>query len=452
MGIFMKKRFRSYGVVAMVCILAAGLCACGKKEVFQTSSLHKEYTNVKLVSIGGFGDVLLNEERSQEFFALLEDFVFEQTKAAGSLGEKSYSVIFLSGGEAVDSIQIFDDGRTIGYSGYFYELAKDTYDVEAFLALFEEQAAEDEAVRKASETEPAEEENSLLEEAEKSSNEETSYPAKEEDELLYKEGKTALEWLQLETAEFERKKMIPVPVGQGCKIDIDGDGAAEEIFFRAEQVDDYDSKILLSIGSDEKWTEELERIVAPNTEYYFIADLDSSDKSYEIAVLDDGPSGDPEFHFMRYKDGKLIYMGSVFTDTAYDRLTVKGDGKIIGSGRLSLLQTWAAPFSWYVDGDSIKLLEEEWYYPYVISGSENAIKQVKPVTVYEAASTDAARKVTEASAEIVTFGMTDNKNWVQFFKGDGTEGWIYLEDGFSIESGGENVPVTEVFENLNMAG
>lgn len=440
---FMRKRFKRYAIAIVMCIIIMGICACGEKSVFQTSSIAKEYTNIKLVSIGGVGDVKLNEERSQQFCALFEELVFEQSKTAGSLGGKSYSIVFLNGEEAVDSIQIFADGKTIGYGGYFYELSDASYDVEAFLALFKEQEKEAEALQlsAAIETEVSSEEILQPESAEG-----TSPSAEESKEEVPQEGKAEADWIELDAANFESCKIIPIPIGEGCMLDLDGDGSKEEIICKVEADE---SRAVLFAGEEEK---ELEMLVSPDTEHYFITDLDLSDAMYEIATLDNGPSADPEYHFWRYREGKLIYMGSIFTDTTYDNLVIKGDGKVVGSGRLSLLQTWAAPFSWYVDGDSMKLLEEEWYYPYVVHNSENVVKQIKEVLVYEEADLGAAKKVTEASEAAVTFGITDNKSWVQIFTADGTVGWLYLEDGFYIESGEEKVPVTEVFENLSMAG
>lgn len=450
----MKIKFEKYLLTAIICVVAVGVFACGEKNRFDVSMMEKEFSNVKLASVGGTFDIILNEERTQKFMDLFEGLVFEQTQSAGSLSEKSYSIIFLNGKVAVDSIQISGDGQTITYGGYFYQLEEGTYNSAEMLHLFEEQQEEDAP-------EETESVTSKQEETAPDSNDgETTYidekQKEKEKDLIYRENQTQTQWIELTQEDFTDKKIIAVPGGSACQADLDGDGTAEEILYEVQWAGDGGEPELLfaigGVGCSNKFRGEWAYLVTPSNETYFVTDLDSTDKYLEIAVLDNGPSADPEFHFIRYKNGELFYLGSVFTDTVYSNLTLKGDGKIIGSGRLSLLQTWAAPFTWYTNGDSIQLLEEEWYYPYVNSNAEQKVKQLKPITVYAEADLEAEKTQVEAADAVVTFGMTDNKNWVQFFRGDGVTGWIYLKDGFYLEGDGEEIMVTEAFENLSMAG
>lgn len=55
-----------------------------------------------------------------------------------------------------------------------------------------------------------------------------------------------------------------------------------------------------------------------------IIDLDNRDEYVELAIFDDGPSGDPEFKFFRYDGKELISLGSIERGGLMD-----GQGKLI---------------------------------------------------------------------------------------------------------------------------
>lgn len=442
----MKKKLHRYLTIVLICLVAGGVYACGEKNTFQISQIEKEYTNVKIASIDDMGEAVLNEKRTEEFFQLFEGLHFEQTQSVGGLNEKTYSIVLLNGKDPVDSIQISEDGSTIIYGGYFYRLKEGSFDSEKMMALLDAQMSEKQ------EPDPGPEETAaetVQEQTESESEKVTGDENGEEQE----------DKLVLGKEDFGTNKILAVPAWPECEVDLNGDGSPETIVYEVQSADDIHMELLFLIYDSEgnycmEKESEIERgeLVNPFTEGYFLIDLDSTDDYLEVAILDEGPSDDPEFHIIRCDGKNQIYLGSVFTDTPYDELKIKGDGKVIGSGRLSILQTWGAPFTWTVEGDSIRLLEEEWYYPYVNSNTENNVKQTLPITVYEEADLGAPSMEVLPSEEVVTFGTTDNKNWVQFFRSDGISGWIYLEDGFYMESGGESVSVTAVFENLNMAG
>ena len=440
----MRKKLHRYLAVLLIVIVAVGVFACGEKNTFQVSEIQKDYTNVKIASIDGMGDIVLNEKRTQEFWELFEGVTFEQTQSAGGLTEKTYSIVMLNGDVPVDSLQISGDGTIITYGGYFYRLKEGNFDTEKWQSLLEAQRLEEK------ENEPEMEER-LLESAEEQESE--TEPVSEEQQTEEEQGT----FFSVEKGDFDASNIIAVPAWPECKVDLDGDGSMETIVYEVQSADDIHKELLFLVydsegnictqteGTAPEWEN-------PFTEGYFIMDLDSTDNYLEIAVLDDGPSGDPTFYVIRYDAGKMIHMGGIFTDSPYDELKIKGDGKVNGSGRLSVLQSWRAPFTWVVEADKIQHLEEEWYYPYVNSYSGVTIRQIAAITVYEEADLEAPAMEVQPSGEVVTFGMTDNKNWVQFFRGDGIEGWIYLEDGFLMESEGELISVMDIFENLNMAG
>lgn len=453
------KKLHRYLAVLLTVLVAVGIYACGEKNTFQISGIEKEYTNVKIASIDDMGDIVLNEKRTEEFGSLFEGLVYEQTQSAGGLNERSYSLILLNGDVPVDSVQIAETGTTVAYGGYFYRLKEGNFDTEKWRLLMEEER-EEQKKNEASAKEPVKE--SLQEDGEEMGEPEgrtDTEPQQTEEQVTQEEGGKEPEddFIILDRSDFETSKIVAVPSWPECRVDLDGDGSGETIVYEVQSADDIHKELLFLIyDSEGNFYSETEGTSPvwenPLPEGFFIMDLDSKDAYLEIAVLDDGPSGDPRFYIMRYDTGKLIYMGEIFTDSPYGELKAAGDGKIVGSGRLSVLQTWRAPFTWVVEGNRIRLLEEEWYYPYVNSTAETTVRQKGEITLYEEPDLGAKSIQLPPSGDTVTFGMTDNKNWVQFFRADGTEGWIYLEDGYYIRSKEERISVTDLFENLNMAG
>jgi len=440
----MIKKLHRYMAVLLIVITAVGVYACGEKDRFQVSEIRKECTNVRISSIDDAEDIVLDEKGTQEFWELFEEVTFEQTQSAGGLTEKMYSLVLLNGEVPVDSIQISEDGTMITHGGYFYRLKEGSFDTEKWQSLLEEKRT----VQKENEPEAEESLSERAEEQEESGTEPVfEEQAAEEQSALF----------VVENGDLGVSNIIAVSAGPECKVDLDGDGSMESIIYEVQSSDGIHNELLFLVYDSEgnicSQTEgtipEWENL---SQEGYFIMDLDNTDNYLEIAILDDGPSGDPTFYVIRYDAGKLVYMGGIFSDSPYDELKIKGDGKVTCSGRLSILQSWRAPFTWVLETDRVRLLEEEWYYPYVNSYTETTVRQTAAITVYEEADLEAAAMVLKPSGEAVTFGMTDNKNWVQFFRGDGVEGWIYLEDGFFMESDGEQISVMDIFENLNMAG
>ena len=104
--------------------------------------------------------------------------------------------------------------------------------------------------------------------------------------------------------------------------DLNGDGEEEQI------------SALLKQGGEESYIE-VNGIkvsiypMSPTGEVQII-DLDNRDNYVEIAIFDDGPSGDPEFQFLRYDGKELKSLGSIERGGLMD-----GQGKLISWFNLS---------------------------------------------------------------------------------------------------------------------
>lgn len=437
----------------LLVLVVVFLYACGEKQTFQVSEIGKPYTHVKLATVGDADGIVLDEENTKQCMALFDEIVFEQTQSGGNFTDKSYSLIFLDGDTPVDSMQISEDGKTVSCGGFFYQAKEGTYNIELILDYFEKQKRkeeEQEEVRQTEaesgpETEEEPESVMTVEDGEESGTSEEFYAGEEFD------------------GQFpEESRIIAIQEEASYAVDLDGDGNKEEILYEVQACEGVQEEVLFAVyditqeGEAEyvsSWRDgevfSFADLEAPCTSAYYLADLDSTDSYYEIAILDYGPSEDPVFHFIRLEAGELVYLGEVPSDSLP---VIKGDGTVIASGRLSILQTWNAPFTWVLENEELKHPEEEWYYPYVNAAIQEKPKQVKSVTVYEEPDRESEKKIVEPSEETISFGTTDNKNWVQFFRSDGIAGWIYLEDGTYMEADGEEYSVWEVFEDLYCVG
>lgn len=437
----------------LLVLVVVFLYACGEKQTFQVSEIGKPYTHVKLATVGDADGIVLDEENTRQCMALFDEIVFEQTQSGGNFTDKSYSLIFLDGDTPVDSMQISEDGKTVAYGGFFYQAKEENYNIESILDYFEKQKREEAEQEEATQTE-AESEPETEEEPESVMTEEDGEESGPLEEYFTGE--------EFDGQFPEESRIIAIQGGASCAVDLDGDGNKEEILYEVQSCDGIQEEVLFAVYDITQENEaeyvsswrdgevfSFAELEAPCTSAYYLADLDSTDSYYEIVILDYGPSDDPVYHFIRLETGELVYLGEIPSDSLP---VVKGDGTVIASGRLSILQTWNAPFTWVLENEELEHPEEEWYYPYVNATIQEKPKQVKPVTVYEEPNPESEKKIVEPSEETISFGTTDNKNWVQFFRSDGIAGWIYLKDGIFMEADGEEYSVWEVFEDLYCVG
>ncbi len=237
---------------------------------------------------------------------------------------------------------------------------------------------------------------------------------------------------------------IVLKCGESFSIDLDGDGAEEEItYIPSRDGEDFpwefDSLTINgeefrdSIYDDEFYTDCLV------TDYWAVTDIDSSDGALEIALMDYGPSDDNVTYFFRYTDGKPEYIGYVpgFVYNGYSDssdMTFPGDGTVDSYMRLSVLQTWWAPASWKPgDERCFDLIAQELYYPFAGKpGSDVTV--TSPIVGYAGRSADSERTVISAGTEL-TLAATDNREWILAKTGDGRELWLHLnaQDGYAYE-------------------
>lgn len=243
---------------------------------------------------------------------------------------------------------------------------------------------------------------------------------------------------------------IAVEVGYDYYDDLDGDGKKEYIFYSA-LADEYGyGKSLSFIIRDREYVSMLEQdvyLVRPS-EHYYITDLDKSDGFHEIALLDYGPSEDLVSYFFRFKQDTMEYIGSVSGLVGDETFEMDGNGRIVSSGRLQVLQTWYAPF-WYVlnKEGKIELLVEELYVPYQYESDEK-INLLKDIIIYEERSLNSKKTLLMSGDQAIVFTKTDNLDWVFLERADGVKGWLNLSYYDKLRFGEDGDSYQEIFSGL----
>ena len=248
------------------------------------------------------------------------------------------------------------------------------------------------------------------------------------------------------TGNYEKR----VPVGEQVEKDINGDGKTEKILYKAIEAEDYSSVDYVFTVDDKDFSDQI-ALEFPDMEAYYLVDLDSTDSYIEIAIQDYGASDDNTTTFYRYDtDGTIKSLGSISDLWSSSGCYLQKDCKMIARGRLSILQTWFAPFTFELDKNgTIQEVELDTYYPDARFIYQNPILQ--DVTVYTQRDLKSETVVLTPDDGPVSFTATDNKNWVEFKTKDGKTYYLYMTELSQIKSGDKNLEVTEVFANLVFA-
>ena len=255
-------------------------------------------------------------------------------------------------------------------------------------------------------------------------------------------------------------------MGETVRADLDGDGKRETLTIATKVLQQKDGQsqwketVLSSVKINGKeFLKKSDRegsslnvpnvvLYTPESEHYFLADLNAKDGKLEIGLLDYGPSYDLTTTYLRYEKGHLISLGTVPGFPDQDSSSLDGKGNVTTPGRLSLLQNWQAPFVYQLKGDVLEKAPQAWYTP--IDQPEQQVVLKKAITLYDSPSRNAQASCAQPGQAVVAFPSTDNKHWVQVKLADGTEGWFYMEDAATIVSGERKYTEMEVFDNLNM--
>lgn len=250
------------------------------------------------------------------------------------------------------------------------------------------------------------------------------------------------------------------PIGKPLVADFNGDGLTEELLVEilppenATQDDRFQTLTVTINGND--YTDVVGETGGfnPNTEYFYLARLDTEEAWMAIGLLYNGPSADPKTHFYRYTN-RFEYLNEVpnypyMVNGELVGATVDESGILHTSMGLSIFQTWSTPVEWILDENgALTMVEQELYYPYQIT--EQEIKLLCNLPLYEEPGDKENMTSTKTIApQTVRITATDNEHWCYLEGTDGTTGWFYVENYYELPDLGLTAP--EVFDGLYYAG
>lgn len=238
-----------------------------------------------------------------------------------------------------------------------------------------------------------------------------------------------------EAVSEEVKRLLEgeiLPVEQDSEWDLDRDGSAEKLQLK---YDEYE--FTLTAGAAEITQEAWDA-----TGEMFVASLDG--ETLQVLVPEAGPSDDPQTYFFRYENGELKKIGSVYS--AVEDMQIR-EKQLHCREISSIFQTVSVETAYQFSEGELKAVPLDFY------EMGNTVTTEREVVTYAEKEGTENGPVIPADTEVVILG-TDNHSWVKIQTSDGETGWLkVVEDSFYIlEMNGEEIPATECFRNLILAG
>ncbi|MFA5032122.1 MAG: hypothetical protein WC614_03800 [bacterium] len=217
---------------------------------------------------------------------------------------------------------------------------------------------------------------------------------------------------------IRKNKMVKFDINKKIKIDLNGDKKKENIMvsFHRETGDtiiiNINNKTAINYSSD-------------ILNYFYIVDIDSTDKFLDIAIEDDGPSDDPITTFYRYTDS-IIKLGRIPGNSQHrlsrEVFTLGGDGFIKTKGRGRVLSTWYYDAKYAFSNQKNKILQVDTEF---VTMNQNVVL-LCDLPLYTAIN-DTTIKTILKSGSPSRIAITDNKEWFKIEDGQGNSGWFRVE-------------------------
>ncbi len=251
--------------------------------------------------------------------------------------------------------------------------------------------------------------------------------------------------VQEETTE-EIKKPGTYCAEQEYLIDLNGDGVKERLFFSKNQL----------LINDKNYSAFFNRSEGMDDDFFFLWDIDTSDKILEIGLWEHGAS-DTNYTRIYWYDGETLRPAGEIEgpwEKLYTGIVFDGAGTLTMECRLQVLQTWRAEKSFQLNEyHELTEVEQELYYVKNYREEKYPYTLLAPVRLYKAMDTTSDFVEIQSGTKIV-LPATDDKNFVLVETEDGTKGYLLLDDnGYNIEnSDGSFSPGAEVIDGLSFAG
>lgn len=276
-------------------------------------------------------------------------------------------------------------------------------------------------------------------------------PGEFKEDVLNQIEKENLQLLMAAEKEYDRQHPYPktYQIWETAREDLNGDGAAEEIRYQVTEQENGETICMITVNGEAYNANELSRfqsegiITNPTLDGFFISDILENDGILEIAVLDEGPSEDPVTYFFQY-DGTLSCIGWVpgipFAGRNGGLNGFSGFGDITGEARVDLIETAYLQDNWWYDGSRILNLDIRWH-DFLPSYSHVLYEDLPVYCEWDETS---ATAVIPAQEEVFFLG-TDMEHWILVKGKDGSQGYMFVEDGKIAEL---NKPAEAVFSGL----
>lgn len=256
---------------------------------------------------------------------------------------------------------------------------------------------------------------------------------------------------------------LSITINSESRLDLDGDGTVDTIYYGVSPNTPDSTGIYtgakpssLTVNGTEFLRQDQENPTAdygfwmetPDTEYYYIVDLDANDNYRELAIADEGSDGDMTTHYFRYQQGELVYLGQISGLPDEHTTIFHGDGTVSAMTRLHVMQTWSGLRTYVLTDGQLQKVEPEYCPPQLPDGWN--VTLLKTLTVYTLPDQSSEQLVLKPSSFSLTFPLTDGEHWVEILCADGTTGWAYFPEENTVQSGDQTLAVSDVFGNLHL--
>lgn len=232
------------------------------------------------------------------------------------------------------------------------------------------------------------------------------------------------------------------------KADLDGEGKEESVFLLVKKSPNGDEVNAIELHVDEKTVDYEGEMIDP---LFKIVDISDQDKYLEIALSEEGPSGDYATIFFRY-DGKNLkelkkisgFLGKYPGSENLGSVIIDHSGLVRTKTRGEILHTWFYDDSYRLnEADELVNVKQDIY------EMNTEVEVIKEIKLKKSKGSD-DDGITLNKGEKVNIDQTDNISWCRVTNSNGETGWFEVKNFYEIK-GYEGMNADEFFLGLNFA-
>lgn len=253
----------------------------------------------------------------------------------------------------------------------------------------------------------------------------------------------------LEAAKKEYASRHPYPKEYSASDtvfeDLSGDGTPNQIRYQVTEQENGQYQCEVIIDGETFVLNDLEYMINPDENVFYVTDILEDDNQLEIAVLDYGPSDDPVTTFYYY-DGSLQYFGQVsgipFANQNGGFNGFNGFGSIAGQVRMDLIETTYLRGYWWYDRETNWIIYQDSGWNEFLPTHGHTLYRDLPVHC-EMDETSETR-IIPAQEEVYFLG-SDLYEWILVRGKDGSKGYMHVVDGKVVDL---NISADQIFSDL----